>query len=134
MALEFAEFRDRLAWLVVIGMIGWLGFVSKQAFEGVNRTELRALLEQHKNDIRQEREDTGPYIRDKQWIYATLTRVESNYNEVSAQIKESTREIRALRIEIEKILVGGREDLIAQIKRLEHLVLEFTQGNHHEEQ
>lgn len=102
--LEFSDFRDRLAWMVVVGLIAWVSYISTRAIDSVSRPELHQLMEQLKHDMRQEREESGPYVRDKQWIHTTLSRVEQNYHDVGIQLAESNREIRALRIEIEKLM------------------------------
>ncbi len=102
--LEFSDFRDRMAWMVVVGLIAWVSYISTRAIDAVSRPELIQVMEQLKHDLRQEREESGPYVRDKQWIHTTLSRVEQNYHDVGVQLAESNREIRALRIEIEKLM------------------------------
>lgn len=85
MTKSFSDWKDRIAWGVVVGGATWAGWVTTQLGTRLSSEEVAQMIS-----------NSAPYIKDRQLILSKLEAAERNEERMLKVIEQNTRAINTI--------------------------------------
>lgn len=115
---SFETLQDKIVWGAITGMVTWLAFVTLQVMDSPSRGEVERIMETQ-----------TPYARERQLVQNQLDQLSRNEEKLGNLLSEITREVRQMRIEIERLLVIKPSDVFQKVEALERTIHQFKLNN-----
>ena len=103
-SLSFSTLKDKLVWSVLVFIGFWLFWLTQRSIDQPSEDRVTNLIEQN-----------APYLRDRAVILARIDDLRSREPTLLQAIRENTKEIQSMRIDIEKLLIIKPSDVLKKI-------------------
>jgi chromosome segregation ATPase len=104
----FSAFKDKIMWLAIAGIAWWIWTVHEKADNAPSKSEVQEMISQF-----------GPYAQERALIHRRLDDLDHSETKVVEAIKDNTKAIHEMRVQVERLLVIKPSDVIQKVAELE---------------